>query len=285
MTYTSYEDLADTIRKNLWKIPEDIDIIVGVPRSGMIAAYMVAEFLNKRVTDLDSFIEGNPISCGGRGDFLRHGAVGRVLVLDDTVFNGTSMQNVRDRLANIAQAYDITYACVYAEGRDAKSKVDIWMEDNYNPNEFYCHLYEWNILHHGDEMSGHCLYDLDGVLCKEPPDERDTKAYEEYISNAIPMAIPSTKIGGIVTYRLEKYRKQTEEWLKKAGVDYGCLIMFDAPTYEQRAQMESPSSYKARIYKTTPWAWLFVESDINQAEHISRLSGKPTFCYENGRML
>ena len=42
MIYKSYQDLSCTIRRMLWKIPSDVGLVVGVPRSGMIAALMVA---------------------------------------------------------------------------------------------------------------------------------------------------------------------------------------------------------------------------------------------------
>lgn len=52
MTYTTYEDLSNCIRRNVWKVPADVDLIVGVPRSGMIPALMLAELMNKRCADL-----------------------------------------------------------------------------------------------------------------------------------------------------------------------------------------------------------------------------------------
>jgi uncharacterized HAD superfamily protein len=58
-----------------------------------------------------------------------------------------------------------------------------------------------------------CLYDIDGVFCIEPPDERNEEEYLKYIANATPLFIPRTKLGGIVTYRLSKNREITEKWL------------------------------------------------------------------------
>lgn len=33
MKYITIADLSDTIRKNIWKIPHDIDCVIGIPRS------------------------------------------------------------------------------------------------------------------------------------------------------------------------------------------------------------------------------------------------------------
>jgi adenine/guanine phosphoribosyltransferase-like PRPP-binding protein len=58
MKYITIADLSETIRKNIWKIPRDIDFIIGVPRSGMIAASMIASYLNVPLIDVNSFIAG-----------------------------------------------------------------------------------------------------------------------------------------------------------------------------------------------------------------------------------
>lgn len=58
--------------------------------------------------------------------------------------------------------------------------------------------------------------------------------------------------------------------------------MFDAPNRETR-NLTAPWKYKGRIYRDSPWAKLFIESDPKQAEEIFNLSGKPVLCYENGK--
>ena len=283
MRYRSYEDLADCIRRKMWRVPSDVELIVGIPRSGMIPALMLAELLNKRCADLDAFIEGRQMSCGGRQRLMRGSGQGRVLVLDDTVFFGTAMRKARERLAPLADRYDLLFGCIYAEGMNAKQMVDIYFEDIYRTGE-KTWLYEWNVLHHYAKKTQASMWDVDGLLCKDPPDDRNTEAYERYLPEAIPMIIPTTKVGALVTYRLERYRNVTEEWLRAQGVEYGHLMMFNAPDRDTRNRMLSPARYKAQIYGTTAWAGLFVESSELQAVRIHQLTGKPVFCYENGRM-
>ena len=91
---------------------------------------------------------------------------------------------------------------VFAEGKDAKNIVDIYFKENYIPGE-KLYLYEWNILHHYENRTKYMLWDIDGLVCKDPPDDRNIEAYEAYLLNAIPMIIPTTQIGAFVTYRLE----------------------------------------------------------------------------------
>ena len=282
MIYTSYQDMADVIRRNVWKVPADVDLIVGIPRSGMIPALMLAELLNVRCTDLDSFLEGRVMSCGGRGRLIRGDQKGRVLVLDDTVFFGNALNKARERLAPVADDHDIIYGCIYAEGKHAKEMVDLYFHDIYQPGEKNW-LYEWNVLHHYSKNTESAMWDIDGLLCKDPPDDHNQEAYERYLPNAIPMIIPTTHVGAFVTYRLERYRGITEDWLRRHGIDYGQLLMFPSHDREERNHTQSPARFKAKAYAAAHWAKTFYESEARQAERIHQLTGKPVFCYETGK--
>ena len=208
--------------------------------------------------------------------------VKRVLVLDDTVFNGGAMRCAKEKIAICSDKYDILYGCVYDEGKNAKSFVDIYLEDNYVPGPHW--LYEWNILHHYQNFSKNTMWDIDGLVCREPPQDTNVVAYEAYLPNAIPMIIPTTEIGAFVTYRLEKYRSVTQSWLAKEGIRYRQLYMFNAPDRDTRAKMESPADYKARLYGSADWAKLFFESSKAQAIKINQITGKPVFSYEDGKL-
>lgn len=283
MYYTSYEDLSDCLRRNAWKVPHDVELIVGVPRSGMIPALMLSELLGIRCTDLYTFTEGREAALGRRQKMLEGGKTGKVLVLDDTVYSGTEMRRVREKLEPMKWQYEFIFGCIYTDGRHAKEHVDLYFEDLWRPGEkrFY---YEWNVLHHYEDRTIESMWDIDGLLCKNPPDDRNTAAYEAYLPEALPMVIPTTKVGALVTYRIEKYREVTEAWLRGQGVTYGALHMFPAPTREVRNKAANPAEYKAQIYRNAAWAKLFYESDAWQAERIQRMAGKPVWCYENGRM-
>lgn len=288
MIYKSYQDMADAVRRNIWKIPSDIDLIVGIPRSGMIAALLVSELLNKPCATLDDFIIGNEMKCGRtRKKLMRSNADAdkrkKVLVIDDTVNLGNSMKEARARLENASSFCEIMYSCVFARGKNAKKFVDIYLEDIYDPSKSW-YLYEWNILHHHSNKTKASMWDIDGLMCKDPLKGIDEDAYENYIANAVPMIIPTTEVGEVVTYRLEKYRGITEKWLSEQGIKYGQLIMFDAPDAETRRATKKPSQYKAELYGNASWAKLFFESSRKQAEKIHNLTGKPVFCYENGIM-
>lgn len=279
MIYKSYKDLADTIRRNAWKVPADVDLIVGVPRSGMMVAIMLSELLNKPCASIYDY--ERQMFTGGRGMLMKHEEVKKVLVVDDTVFNGNQMSRAK-KLMNLADV-KVLFACIYAEGEHAKEMVDIYFEDIYQPNE-KLYLYEWNILHHYEHKTKFFMFDMDGVICKDPPDERNTQEYEVYLPDAVPVVIPTTKVGAIVTYRLEKYRGVTEAWLKRWGIECGELRMFDAPDYVARGKVMNHYQFKGEIYRDAEWAQLFIESSAFQADWINYISHKPVFCYENGEL-
>ena len=287
MKYITLSDLSETIRKNIWKIPRDIDFIIGIPRSGMIVASIISDYLNVPLVDINSFLSGNRPSGGGRLQYFyrNHRMTNKVLVIDDTVYSGTTMNNIKNTLSGI-RTFQFIYSCAYLEGTGERA-VDFYLEDvrMFTNAKDSIVLYEWNIFQHHDATMKKCLYDLDGVLCLDPPDERNEQNYINYIKNATPLFVPRSKIGGIVTYRLIKNKEITEKWLHDNGVDYGELIMFDANTWGERdASGKTPEMYKGEFYKSHDNYTLFVESNDYQAQRIFEFSRKPVYCVETNKI-
>lgn len=290
MKFVTLAELAGTIRKNVHKIPHDVDFVIGVPRSGVIAAGIIAEFLNAPLIDVDSFAKFGALPTGGRRSRFHRRPVterSRVLVVDDTIFHGWSLRETKNKLAPFARkfGYEFVYLAVFLEGPN--DGVDIWLEDLRRYTDGYTTfvLYEWNIFHHVPKLMGECIYDIDGVLCLDPPDERSGRPYLDYLPNAVPLFTPTVKVGELVTYRLEKYRELTEWWLYSQGVTYGALTMFPAKSYDERAGMGiSPAAFKADIYRLRPWAKLFVESDDRQAREIHAITRRPVYSVETNKM-
>lgn len=287
MKYITLSDLSNTIRKNLWKIPRDIDFIMGIPRSGTICGSIISEFLNVPFIDIDSFIAGVKPYGGGRlrHFYKRQKETGRVLVVDDTVFNGSSKVKAKEKLAMV-DGYQFIFMAVYREG-PARDAVDFFLEDisSYTNNFTELVYYEWNIFHHNEGDMAGFLFDLDGVFCPDPPDERNEQVYLDYIRSAPPLFTPSVKIGGIVTFRLIKNQEITQEWLARNGIDYGFLCMFNAQSWDERNNAGIDSgTWKGEIFKSLPQYRLFVESSAQQAGRIHEISEKPVLCTENNRL-
>lgn len=60
-------------------------------------------------------------------------------------------------------------------------------------------------------------------------DMQDSEAYADFIENATPLFTPSVPVAHLITSRPEKYRVQTEQWLKRHDVEFGQLHMLSAP--------------------------------------------------------
>ena len=144
--------------------------------------------------------------------------------------------------------------------------------------------FQWNILNH-TTLEKAC-FDIDGVLCVDPTEEQndDGKKYMDFVLNAPPLFIPGSKIGTIVTSRLEKYRKETEKWLEDNHVKYNQLVMLDLPNKEARQKANSHAEHKAKTYMSNNYV-LFIESSRSQAIEINRITKKPVLCTENFEMI
>jgi len=276
--YRSISDLNDCIVKNLAKIPHDIDLVVGIPRSGMLPANLLALYLNKPYTDIDSFVEGRVFSGGERTKVLDDKKSGKILVVDDSINEGTALTKAKAKLDYLAEKYELIYAVVYATSLGSK-KVDCFLELIDGPRVF-----QWNMFHH-KYMMGHACCDIDGVLCLNPPIDDDGPLYKEYIEHATPYIIPRVKIDTLVSCRLEKYRAITEKWLAEHEIQYNNLVMLPFSTKEERIAWGKHGEYKGKVFKKHKDDVIFIESSLKEAVDIAKTSGKQVFCTENFRMI
>jgi uncharacterized HAD superfamily protein/hypoxanthine phosphoribosyltransferase len=278
MNYRNITDLNNIILKRLNIIPRDFDLIVGVPRSGMLPANLLSLYLNKPYTDIHSFLNGHIYKAGARSQFFNISEFKKILVVDDSIASGSAMLEVKESLKHLESKFDIKYCAVYVILGKEKM-VDYFFEIVPLPRYF-----QWNILNH-TTLEKAC-FDIDGVLCADPLPEQndDGPKYIDFILNASPLFIPGSKIGTIVTSRLEKYRKETETWLQDNNIKYNNLVMLDLPNMEARQRANNNGDHKAKAYMSKPYV-LFVESERNQALEINRLSKKPVLCTENFEMI
>lgn len=283
MEYRSYSDLSNTISENLNKIPPDVDLVVGIPRSGMLAGNLIALYLQLPLVDLDGYIQNNrlyPVS----GRATRQGIsfpseANHVLMVDDTIYAGKSMAHARYLVEKASMDHKFTSCSVYANPKSLK-RVDIYFEKLTSPG-----CQEWNIMHR-DKLEHFCV-SMDGVLCKNPTKQEtlNSHAYVTYLETAKPIYLPSHKIGCLVTNRLEKYRTVTESWLSKYDIQYHQLHMLDQPKANNGVKLRTTSSYKAQIYIEQTDSPLFIENDEEEAHEISRISGKEVLCFSSQKLI
>ena len=282
MKYRSVAELDADVVEWLQRLPRDLELIVGIPRSGLLAASLLALHMNLPMTDVEGLIEGRVLQPGPRyaGDVVgllsepRH-----VLVVDDSVLLGRQLEIVKKRVRAARLPHTISYAALYpAPG--SEHHVDFFFEIIETPRCF-----EWNLMHHPWILSKTCM-DVDGVLCRDPsPTENDDgPQYRQFLEATDRRYLPTAPVRWLVTARLEKYRALTEEWLRTNGVEYGELIMMAYPDMAARRAANAYASFKAEMYRRTG-ALLFVESSPTLAAEIAHLSGKSVFCLETRTMI
>jgi uncharacterized HAD superfamily protein len=259
-------------------LPKDFDLIVGVPRSGMLPANLLALYLNKPYTDINSFINGHIYKAGARGQFFDIRDYKKILVVDDSIASGSAMEKCKASLKEVSENFEISFCAIYVIPGKEKM-VDYYFEVVPLPRYF-----QWNVMNH-TSLEKAC-FDIDGVLCIDPSEDQndDGEKYIDFILHAPALFIPGAKIGTIVTSRLEKFRKETETWLEANHVKYDQLVMLDLPDKEARMKANCHAEHKAKTYMSKPYV-LFVESSFSQALEINRITKKPVLCTENFEMI
>jgi uncharacterized HAD superfamily protein len=280
MNFRSYSDLIALVRRNLWRLPHDIDLVVHVPRSGIIPAAQIALQRNLPILSLDEYLAGADDGArfsarARRAAGGESGQGGRVLVVDDSVGGGGALARVRAALAEHPDAghRPVSFLAVYWSGV-AVEGLDYWFETVSRPR-----LFEWNALHH--EGLGNFCVDIDGVLCRDPTraENDDGPAYARFLQDADLLVTPTHEIGWLISNRLEKYRAQTEDWLARHGIRYRELILLGGVSAETRRRAGAHGWFKGRVYRDLP-AELFIESEPFQARDIAQIAVKPVLCTE-----
>ena len=281
MNYRNINDLNADIKKWIPKLPVDIDLIVGIPRSGLIVANFIALHLNLPMTDVEGLCNNRILHTGHRhknGTLHNLSKIKTILIVDDSVCSGKQIKQVKSKIESTSLTQKIYYAAVYITANNHQH-IDLWYEIVDLPRVF-----EWNVMHHSI-LANSCV-DIDGILCRDPSEieNDDGIKYRYFLENVKPLIIPSENIGWLVTCRLEKYRKHTEDWLKKNKIIYDQLIMLDLPNKKARVDLGCHASFKAQIYKAKN-AILFLESSYVQAQEIAKHAGKSVLCTETNAMV
>jgi len=283
MNFITIKDLNNTINKNIYKIPKDVDLIVGIPRSGLLVANMISLYLNLPLTDLESLLSGKIYNSGStkkNNNWIKKIEDARkILVVEDSSVTGASINKFKEQIKGCKYKDKIVLLTIYVT-KETKKLTDLYFS--------ICELqrmFEWNYMHHRGIINA--CFDIDGVLCEDPTDEQndDGEKYVEFIRNAPVRIIPTFTIGCLVTSRLEKYREDTEYWLKKNGIKYNKLIMLNLATREERIKSNCHGEFKAQVYKKYHNSNIFIESNENQAREIAQITGKAVFCVDTQEVI
>lgn len=271
MNWKNYNDLTNDVTSWLDVLPK-FDLVVAVPRSGLIPATILALSWNVPIA---TFVDGEVKRTGSGLRLMGHKKIKSVLVVDDSYNYGGAMAEAREIVSKVYP--QAKYAAVY--GR-VDHDLDYCYELIAQPRAF-----QWNWQHH-KELVRTTMFDIDGCLCIKPTAEQndDGEKYREFILNTPPRYLPSYPLGIICTSRLERFRPETEQWLKKHGVKYDHLLMLNYPSGQFRRRMGQHGYHKGFNYQMSNCGF-FVEDEPWQAEQIHKKSGKPVLCVKDWKVI
>ena len=263
--YRNFNYVNALIMNNLERIPEDIDLIVSIPRSGLLIGILIAEYTNKASTDLFSYladVDNYKLNVGSFAPASSVKTAQNILLVDDSMGVGITMDKAKDLVRKKNPTCKIT-TCVGWVEPFSTNKVDIYfsiLRDQFFP---------WSVLKRG--ISDACC-DIDGVLTEDVPAEFDDdgEKYINFLKNQKPKFRPDRKIHTLVTGRLEKYRAITEEWLRQHNVQYGNLIMLNLPNKQEKMKQDT-GNFKAEVFRKSGLQ-LFIESDFREGNVIKSLN-------------
>jgi hypoxanthine phosphoribosyltransferase len=262
--YRSLHDLTSDIAKNIHKVQQqDFDLIVGIPRSGMIPAYTIALYLNVNVTDVDGLIH-NHLLQKGKTRSPKHNIVApqdakRILLVDDSIFTGTSLVELVESFEPSLRE-KITTCAIYSTHKK-RDDIDIYFEYVPNPRAF-----EWNIFHR--DILRTSAVSVEGVLCtQEDSTVLEGESYTHHLSHTRPNMLPTYTINTLVSNKSSAYKEELSSWLDKHNIQYNNLVMLDVPASES-------VDHKARLYKENKELTMFFEYDERDAFELYKKTKK-----------
>jgi hypothetical protein len=241
------------------KLPPNTAGIVGVARSGVIPASLIATQLHlplwifrQSMWDITSAGHGWRLADGDRK--------GPLVFVDDTCMTGNSVRQARAIAAEQLPGREVLFTVLYRNPGAGNAAFDLWAHDLAHP-----HFLEWNLFNsiHLPRMA----FDFDGIFTCDGTND--------------PLYLPRRQtIRLVVTGRSEALRKPTQDWLKRWGISTQKLVMYPGPTPRDPLAI---ARYKAEHFAKTRLRY-FVESDPLQAAEIAKLTRKQVICPAAGKV-
>lgn len=274
--FVKHEQLiADSLtltNKVLAAVP-NISAVIAVPRSGFFAATTLATAAGVPLYQVDQG-QITPIGHGLRlnNKQLVHGP--RIFI-DDSANTGRAM-----REALKVDPHALT-GVVYGTRRSSDVVNFIGV-----PKELP-HFFAWHFFGSAMITNLNFGFDFDGVICRDPYEIEylcePCSHYDGFVDEAEPLYLPRPhKVKCIITARLERYRTQTIRWLERHRVNYDTLIMGPWASPKERNRVDL-GAWKAQHILEQKLD-RFVESNIGQAEKISKMTGKMVICPTTGHV-
>ena len=163
--------------------------------------------------------------------------------------------------------------------------MDIYAEILPSP-----HLLQWNLMNsdmitgnvQNPHLRGGFALDLDGVICEDNVLGDDDPGYESWLQNAPPLWLPRfVPAPLIITYRCEKHRAVTEQWLRRWECKWDRLVMTPFDDWRERDRNLSAVEHKAMHLAESQCVGL-VESHDWIARGVHEATGKVVIAVDTG---
>jgi adenine/guanine phosphoribosyltransferase-like PRPP-binding protein len=245
------------IRMWLNSLSSDFDIVVGIPRSGLMTASIIAIEFGKPLSTPDQIIQGKYwITRTNTSELKIDVDNAKILLVDDSAGTGTTMEEARELINTNKPYIEIITAATY-------------VSDPSEPYYYYKRFKKQQpilvraLMH--NSFIPPVAFDMDGVICEDYAGQE----YHGFLMNAKPHKIPIYTIDFIITGRKRKYQQETLDWLQQYNVKWKVLLMCP--------EDETTISFKSRmIRKYKPG--IFVESNPAEAKEINRRTGVLVIC-------
>ncbi|MDN6900284.1 phosphoribosyltransferase [Oenococcus sicerae] len=209
--YRTIDDLNNLIKENLARLQSyDFDLIVGLPRRGMIPATLIGLFLNKPVVsfnELNANLASEKIGYRLQEESAKFPkSYNNILLVDDSTDEGSVFEQAITKLDD-ATAKKVTTLSIYATAKGG-TRVDLHLETLEEPK-----LYEWNISHKKAALADAAMR-FEGII-----------ATNALTGKWIPITLPSYPVKLIYSGLREKHREKLETFLHDNGVEFEQLQM------------------------------------------------------------
>lgn len=279
LTFVTEARLAEDAILLASALPHDIDGVVGVARSGLMAASLIAARLHLplwTVTRSEGIVwPGGGFRMGADGEPIPN----HVVLIDDTIATGREMRALPDAVRERWPGIKLTRAVVYA-APDKMGLVDYCARSYPGPHYL---AWNWQNAGHGER----CGYDFDGILCRDFTSDEclENGRYKERMGKIESLYLPRrSTIPLIVTARHQAFETETKAWIERHGLKVDRLVMRDwGEPSADIGDIEKIIAFKAEAYADSDCT-LFAESDSVQAEAIAKASRKPVLCPQAGKV-
>ena len=216
LNYRSYIDLAACIKKHTQKL-SGYDLYVGIPRSGLLAANMMALLLNKPVCTVQELVNNLNPQNGFSREVNNKRNYDKILVVDDTVNTGKSINYVKELLNN--NEIDASYCAVYAT-EASREFVDMALEILERPR-----IFQWNYLN--NSILKHSAVCFEDVICSKIKNPRVASDVEVFLNATSPNLLENPQLKLIFTGYNRNVSNVIESWLASHNICADEIIYSD----------------------------------------------------------